>query len=79
MKDCPYKLFNYNIMIIHLIGDQSSGDEEVEGKNLFGFRTPKRSRQSCKLDNICQSCYVSKKKFAKQLDMNPKICCNNFI
>ena len=79
MKDCPYKLFNYNIIVIYLIGDQSSGDEEVEGKNLFGFRTPKRSRQSCKLYHIhvCQSCYVST--VANQLDTNPKICCTNFI
>ena len=77
MKDCPYKLFNYNIIVIYLIGDQSSGDEEVEGKNLFGFRTPKRSRQSCKLCIICQSCYVST--VANQLETNPKICCTNFI
>ena len=79
MKDCPYKPFNYNIIVIHLIGDQSSGDEEVEGKNLFGFRTPKRSRQSCKLYHIrvCQSCYVST--VANQLDTNPKICCTDFI
>ena len=77
MEDCPYKLFNYHIIVIYLVGDQSSGDEEVEGKNLFGFRTPKRSRQSCKLYNICQSCYACT--VAKQLDMDPKICCTKFI